>query len=61
MGRDSRAAVGRGDGGHCQYTPTCDPYAIDAVDKHGPLRGSWMAVKRIGRRHPWDGSGYDPA
>ena len=44
----------------CRYTPTCSAYAADALRKHGPLRGSWLALKRIGRCHPWGGHGYDP-
>ena len=44
----------------CRYTPTCSQYAIDAVKKHGALKGTWLAVKRILRCHPWGGSGYDP-
>lgn len=44
----------------CRYTPTCSEYTIQAVKKHGPLKGSWLAIKRISRCHPWGGSGYDP-
>lgn len=44
----------------CRYTPTCSQYAMDAIRIHGPLRGSWLAIKRICRCHPWGGSGYDP-
>lgn len=44
----------------CRYTPTCSQYAIDAVKKHGPIKGVWLAAKRIFRCHPWGGSGYDP-
>lgn len=44
----------------CRYTPTCSQYAIEAVKKHGPLKGGWLAAKRIARCHPWGGSGYDP-
>lgn len=44
----------------CRYTPTCSQYAIDALMKHGPIKGSWLAIKRICRCHPWGGSGYDP-
>jgi putative membrane protein insertion efficiency factor len=47
-------------GGQCRYTPTCSDYMLQAVDKHGPWRGGWMGVRRIGRCHPWGGSGYDP-
>jgi putative membrane protein insertion efficiency factor len=44
----------------CRYTPTCSQYTIDAFKKHGPLKGFWLAIKRIGSCHPWGGSGYDP-
>ncbi|MGC8803676.1 MAG: membrane protein insertion efficiency factor YidD [Bacteroidales bacterium] len=44
----------------CRYTPTCSAYAIEALRKHGPLRGLWLAIKRILSCHPWGGSGYDP-
>lgn len=44
----------------CRYTPTCSQYAIDAIKIHGPLRGAWLALRRILRCHPWGGSGYDP-
>ncbi|HHT61548.1 MAG TPA: membrane protein insertion efficiency factor YidD [Paludibacteraceae bacterium] len=44
----------------CRFTPTCSQYAIDAIKKHGPLKGLYLAIKRILRCHPWGGSGYDP-
>lgn len=44
----------------CRYTPTCSEYALEALRRHGPLRGPWLALKRILRCHPWGGSGYDP-
>lgn len=44
----------------CRYSPTCSAYALGAVNKFGPFKGGWMALKRIGRCHPWGGSGYDP-
>ena len=44
----------------CRFTPTCSQYAIEAIDKHGPVKGLWLAIKRISRCHPWGGSGYDP-
>lgn len=44
----------------CRYVPTCSQYAVEALRKHGPFKGLWLAVKRILRCHPWGGSGYDP-
>ena len=44
----------------CRYQPTCSHYAIEAIEKHGALKGSLLAAKRIARCHPWGGSGYDP-
>ena len=44
----------------CRYTPTCSAYAIEAVKKHGVLKGGWLAAKRILSCNPWGGSGYDP-
>jgi hypothetical protein len=44
----------------CRYTPTCSQYARDALRKHGTVKGSWLAVRRILRCHPWGGHGYDP-
>jgi len=56
-----RVTLGRLLGGQCRFHPTCSQYAIDAINKHGPWRGSWLTIKRIARCHPWGGSGYDPA
>lgn len=56
-----RGTLGVFMGGQCRFTPTCSQYAIDAINKYGPLRGGWKAVKRISRCHPWGGRGYDPA
>lgn len=47
-------------GHNCRYQPTCSLYALDALQKHGALRGGWLAARRICRCHPWGGSGYDP-
>ena len=44
----------------CRYTPTCSQYALEALRVHGPAKGFWLAVKRIGRCNPWGGYGYDP-
>lgn len=44
----------------CRFEPSCSQYALEAVQTHGALRGSWLAVKRIARCHPWGGCGYDP-
>lgn len=44
----------------CRYTPTCSQYALEALKIHGPIKGSWLAIKRICRCHPWGGCGYDP-
>jgi hypothetical protein len=44
----------------CRFTPTCSQYAVEAVERFGPVRGGWLAMKRICRCHPWGGSGFDP-
>ena len=44
----------------CRYTPTCSQYTVEALQKHGPLKGGWLALKRIASCNPWGGSGYDP-
>ncbi|WP_010528758.1 membrane protein insertion efficiency factor YidD [Thermophagus xiamenensis] len=47
-------------GPSCRYTPTCSTYSIQALKKHGPIKGLWLAIKRILSCNPWGGSGYDP-
>jgi putative membrane protein insertion efficiency factor len=44
----------------CRFSPTCSSYSVEALQIHGLLKGSWLAIKRIGKCHPWGGSGYDP-
>ena len=45
---------------HCRFTPGCSEYALEALQTHGAAAGSWLAVKRLGRCHPWGGCGPDP-
>jgi len=47
-------------GRRCRYDPTCSAYAFGAVDEWGALKGGWLAVRRIGRCHPWREGGIDP-
>ena len=47
-------------GPSCRFTPTCSEYARQAIVKHGPFKGLWLAVRRLLRCNPWGGSGYDP-
>ena len=47
-------------GPSCRFVPTCSGYAVEAVQKHGALRGSWLTLKRLLRCHPFTEGGYDP-
>ena len=47
-------------GPNCRYHPTCSQYSIEAINKYGPFKGTWLAIKRISSCHPWGGSGHDP-
>jgi uncharacterized protein len=44
----------------CRFNPSCSHYGVEAIRKHGAFKGGFLTVKRIGRCHPWGGSGYDP-
>jgi putative membrane protein insertion efficiency factor len=47
-------------GQHCRFEPTCSNYALTAITRYGAARGSWLAVKRLSRCHPWHAGGFDP-
>ncbi len=47
-------------GPRCRFLPSCSEYALEALARHGAVRGGWLTLIRLGRCHPWGGSGYDP-
>ncbi len=53
-------AVRAGRPSPCRFVPSCSTYAVEAVQAHGAVRGSWLATRRVARCHPWGGHGYDP-
>lgn len=55
-----RAVISPLYGDVCKFYPTCSAYALDAVRLHGSVRGSWLAIRRLVRCHPWSLGGYDP-
>ncbi|MDC1107359.1 membrane protein insertion efficiency factor YidD [Prolixibacteraceae bacterium] len=44
----------------CRHTPTCSAYALEALTKHGPIKGLYLTIKRLSKCHPWGTHGYDP-
>ena len=44
----------------CRFHPSCSAYALEALETHGAVRGLWLAIRRLGRCHPWGGGGIDP-
>jgi len=47
-------------GRHCRFHPSCSEYALEALQRHGLWKGSWLALRRIGICHPWHAGGFDP-
>lgn len=47
-------------GSRCRFSPSCSEYALEALRVHGVMRGGWLAIKRLGRCHPWHAGGHDP-
>lgn len=44
----------------CRFDPSCSTYALEALERHGVARGSWLTIRRLTRCHPWGGTGFDP-
>lgn len=58
--RGYRYAISPMLGSNCRFVPSCSEYALEAIERHGAVRGSWLATRRIARCHPWCDGGHDP-
>ncbi len=47
-------------GSNCRFVPSCSAYAVEAIERHGALKGAWLAARRVVRCHPWCDGGHDP-
>lgn len=47
-------------GQNCRFYPSCSSYALEAIERHGAVHGTWLATRRVCRCHPWNAGGYDP-
>jgi len=47
-------------GNRCRFHPSCSEYAVEALQRHGAWRGTWLAMRRLSRCHPWHSGGFDP-
>ena len=60
LGVRAYQAVAAGRPSVCRYVPSCSNYALEALERHGALRGGWLMLRRLGRCHPWGRTGWDP-
>ncbi|HCX32287.1 MAG TPA: membrane protein insertion efficiency factor YidD [Rhodocyclaceae bacterium] len=58
--RAYRYAVSPMLGSNCRFFPSCSDYAVEALEKHGAMKGLWLTIRRVARCHPWHPGGHDP-